>query len=98
MGNHEELSTAQCLAALVTSVVLLSGCMGFAEEGGPKFELSVEVDTDYGLILTSFEDGEQTGSTAPRPKFRKDGRAARKHAVRRGPPPRGLHGMVRGRK
>tara|TARA_B100001123_G_scaffold40948_2_gene42119 strand:+ start:453 stop:1217 length:765 start_codon:yes stop_codon:yes gene_type:complete len=65
MGESSSLSTMQCLAFLVASAMLLSGCLGLGRLGIPAYELGVEADTDYGLILTTYEDGEQTSSIAP---------------------------------
>jgi len=65
MGRHGSLSTVQLLTVIVASAVLLSGCMGLARDGIPSFDMHVEADADYGLILTTYEDGVQTSSVVP---------------------------------
>ena len=65
MGRHGSLSTVQLLTVIVASAVLLSGCMGLARDGIPSFDMHVEADADYGLILTTYEDGVQTSNVVP---------------------------------
>lgn len=65
MGGLASMSVKRCAVVLVIPAILLSGCMGLAGDGSPNFELFAEADSDHGLIITSFEDGEQSSSTAP---------------------------------
>ena len=51
--------------ALVVPLVMLSGCMGLASDDSSGFDLNVEVDSQYGMILTSYEDGMQKSSSTP---------------------------------
>lgn len=51
--------------ALVVPLVMLSGCMGLASDDSSGFDLNVEADSQYGMILTSYEDGMQKSSSTP---------------------------------
>ena len=51
--------------ALIVPLVLLSGCMGLASDDSSGFDLNVEADSQYGMILTSYEDGMQKSSSTP---------------------------------
>ena len=51
--------------ALIVPFVLLSGCMGLASDDSSGFDLNVEADSQYGMILTSYEDGMQKSSSFP---------------------------------
>ena len=49
--------------AMIVPFVLLSGCMGLASDDSSGFDLNVEADSQYGMILTSYEDGMQKSSS-----------------------------------
>ena len=51
--------------AMIVPFVLLSGCTGLISDDSSGFDLNVEPDTQYGMILTSYEDGVQKSSLAP---------------------------------
>ena len=51
--------------ALIVPLVMLSGCMGLASDDSSGFDLNVEADSQYGMILTSYEDGMQKSSSTP---------------------------------
>lgn len=51
--------------ALIVPFVLVSGCMGLASDDSSGFDLNVEADSQYGMILTSYEDGMQKSSSFP---------------------------------
>ena len=57
MRERSSLSTMQCLAFLVASAMLLSGCLGLGRFGVPAYELGVEAAPDYGVILNTYDDG-----------------------------------------
>tara|TARA_Y100001970_G_scaffold294162_1_gene447738 strand:- start:8690 stop:9388 length:699 start_codon:yes stop_codon:yes gene_type:complete len=44
---------------------ILSGCMGFVDEDTTKINIELDVDSNYGLIMVSFEDGEETNRINP---------------------------------
>ena len=48
--------------AMIVPFVLLSGCMGLASDDSSGFDLNVEVDSQYGMIMTLYEDGMQKSS------------------------------------
>ena len=51
--------------AMIVPFVLLSGCMGLASDDSSGFDLNVEVDSQYGMIMTLYEDGMQKSSSTP---------------------------------
>ena len=51
--------------AMIVPFVLLSGCMGLASDDSSGFDLNVEVDSQYGVIMTLYEDGMQKSSSTP---------------------------------
>ena len=65
MGRPRSVSATLCSLALVVPFVLLSGCMGLASDDSSGFELNVEVDSQYGMIMTLYEDGMQKSSSTP---------------------------------
>ena len=52
-------------SALIVPLLLLSGCMGLASDNSSGFDLNVEADSQYGMILTSYEDGIQRSNSFP---------------------------------
>ena len=52
-------------SALFVPLLLLSGCMGLASDDSSGFDLNVEADSQYGMILTSYEDGIQRSNSFP---------------------------------
>ena len=65
MGRPRSVSAMLSSLALVVPFVLLSGCMGLASDDSSGFDLNVEADSQYGMILTSYEDGMQKSSSFP---------------------------------
>ena len=65
MGRPRSVSATLCSLALVVPFVLLSGCMGLASDDSSGFDLNVEVDSQYGMIMTLYEDGMQKSSSTP---------------------------------
>ena len=65
MGRPRSVSATLSSLALVVPFVLLSGCMGLASDDSSGFDLNVEADSQYGMILTSYEDGMQKSSSFP---------------------------------
>ena len=51
--------------AMIVPFVLLSGCMGLVSDDSSGFDLNVEVDSQYGMIMTLYEDGMQKSSSTP---------------------------------
>ena len=52
-------------SALIVPLLLVSGCMGLASDDSSGFDLNVEADSQYGMILTSYEDGIQRSNSFP---------------------------------
>tara|TARA_Y100000768_G_scaffold325406_1_gene262386 strand:- start:6 stop:770 length:765 start_codon:yes stop_codon:yes gene_type:complete len=65
MGRATSASATLASLALIVPFVLLSGCMGLASDDSSGFDLNVEADSQYGMILTSYEDGMQKSSSSP---------------------------------
>ena len=57
MGRATSASATLASLAMIVPFVLLSGCMGLASDDSSGFDLNVEADSQYGVILTSYEDG-----------------------------------------
>lgn len=65
MGRAESTSATLASLALIVPFMLLSGCMGLPGDDSAGFDLNVEVDSQYGMILTSYENGMQKSSSFP---------------------------------
>ena len=63
------LSTLHRNTIFFISMFFLSGCMGFVEDNQSVINIDVDTDTNYGLIITSFENGEETKRINPVIKF-----------------------------
>ena len=65
MGRQESAFVKLSSSALFVPLLLLSGCMGLASDDSSGFDLNVEADSQYGMILTSYEDGIQRSNSFP---------------------------------
>ena len=69
MGSFGPADIRVIATTLILPTLLLSGCMGLIDDGSSEFELIVEPDSDYGMILTTLEDGTQKSSVNPAISF-----------------------------
>ena len=65
MGRPGSAFVKLSSSALFVPLLLLSGCMGLASDDSSGFDLNVEADSQYGMILTSYEDGIQRSNSFP---------------------------------
>ena len=65
MGRPRSVSATLSSLALFVPFILLSGCMGLASDDSSRFDLNVETDSQYGMILTSYDDGMQKSISFP---------------------------------
>lgn len=65
MGRPRSVSATLSSLAMFVPFILLSGCMGLASDDSSRFDLNVEADSQYGMILTSYDDGMQKSISFP---------------------------------
>ena len=56
------MTMANWKLTLIIPILFLSGCVGNIQDQ-PESNLNVNLDSNYGIIETSYEDGEITSAT-----------------------------------